>query len=429
MSPEIAWSDYLDRLRRDSEELTTQRSLADNAHNRADQDQSAARPASINLEDTSPNKPTLVEDTAINQGADSVLPIYIGETACTAFAARVCQCLNGAASPTHPLQWNYVDEAELALLLNADVPWPSLAQARLWVQTALAHTNPAFHVALRKDTLLLLTEVYQRRRFDNATTKSKYFALFALGQLYASHLDPSQPHVPGSAYFAQALRLVHIPPERPSLMYLEAILSVALFYQHLNRFHSAYLLVGNALRLGLSFRLNYPSANEGLSDVDREHRVRLWWSIYAMDRFWGLRSGLPVQVSDGDVHVGIPRDPKGDEEREQFCDPAHQIAGIGLARLAGNISQDLYGLRKSDESFMQQEQKLLTRSKQWVEGLPNHLKLQQSGTNSKNVIVMHLQFNYPGVASYAIYENRVQMQCNLCIPIPVGDLGGMCSRR
>ncbi len=148
------------------------------------------------------------------------------------------------------------------------------------------------------------------------------------------------------------------------------------------------------MRLGLSFRLNYNTPKGDLNVVDTEHRVRLWWSIYIMDRFWGLRNGLPVQVSDDDIHVDLPETPACYSPSEQFADPALQIAGIGLARLAGNISQDLYGPRKPDESFIQREQKLLIRSKQWIEALPDDLKLLSIEPNRKNIIVMHLQFNY-----------------------------------
>ncbi|OAA80391.1 fungal specific transcription factor [Akanthomyces lecanii RCEF 1005] len=113
-----------------------------------------------------------------------------------------------------------------------------------------------------------------------------------------------------------------------------------------------------------------------------------------MDRFWGLRSGLPVQVSDDDIHVSLPETPAGDMQREQFLDPALQIAGIGLARLAGTISQDLYGPKKEDENFMQREQKLLALSQQWLEALPGHLRLLSFGPSPKTITVMHLQLNY-----------------------------------
>ncbi|KAJ6780088.1 hypothetical protein PWT90_01017 [Aphanocladium album] len=376
---------HLEQLRRDSQELHHRRT-------RAQEELDVGNlPRQMQTESHSFNSPNTLssEISASNPSSDSVLPIHIGETACTVFAARVCQVLTGSDTSTHPLRWNYVDESDLAALLKQSTPWPSISQAKLLVQTALTHINPAFHLALKRDTFQLLDEVYQKNKFTNASIKSKYFVLFALGQLYSAFPALQNGHVPGSAYFAHALSLMRIPPERPSMMHLETLLLV-----YLNRFHSAYLLVGNALRLGLSFRLNHSAGNSGLTAVESEHRVRLWWSIYTMDRFWGLKSGLPVQISDDDIHVQLPGTLTPDSDSGQFSDPTLQITCIRLARLAGNISQDLYGPNTATETFIQHEQKLLVRSKQWMEELPDNLKLLPSGINPKNITVMHLQFNY-----------------------------------
>lgn len=221
---------YMEQLRRDSQELHSRRALTPNQQFRGESRPAIAQPPSDESVDSSPND--LFPETIFSTTkANSVLPIHIGETACTVFAARVCQCLNGSDAhgsdtSTHPLQWNYVDEAEIAMLVKKNTPWPSLAQARLLVQTALTHVNPVFHLALRKNTMDLLNEVYKKKRFSNAAIKGKFFALFALGQLYSAFPDSANTRVPGSAYFAQALSLMHIPPERPSIMHLEATLSV-----------------------------------------------------------------------------------------------------------------------------------------------------------------------------------------------------------
>ncbi|KAJ3493232.1 hypothetical protein NLG97_g4865 [Lecanicillium saksenae] len=382
---------YLEQLRSDSQELHERRTRTEN-----ESDERAVANVARQTQAYSSKSPnTLPSEISMSDShSDPILPIHIGETAGTVFAARVCQCLTGSDTSTHPLRWNYVDESDLAAFLKQDITWPKITQAKILVQTALTNTNPAFHVALRKDTFQLLDEVYRKKRFNNASIKSKYFALFALGQLYSAFPSVQNSHVPGSAYFAHALSLMRIPPERPSMMHLETMLSVALFYQHLNRFHSAYLLVGNALRLGLSFRLNHNTSNSGLSAVESEHRVRLWWSIYTMDRFWGLKSGLPVQINDDDIYLGLPTNLALDSDRDQFSDPALQIACIRLARLAGNISQDLYRPSTAAETFIQREQKLLVRSREWIEELPDNLKLLPGGISPKTTTVMHLQFNY-----------------------------------
>ncbi|KAM3520618.1 hypothetical protein MY4038_009363 [Beauveria bassiana] len=299
---------------------------------------------------------------------------------------------------TCPLRWDYVDESQLASLLDSAVEWPSLVHARLLLQTVFTNICPAFHLALRKDTYAMLSHVYQRRKFHDAAVKAKYFALFALGKAYSTLPSPDSDGAPapGSAYFVKALSLVQLAPERPTMMHLETILAL----KFLNRFHSAYLSIGNALRLGLSLRLHCCPGGESVRPVDREHHIRLWWTIYIMDRFWGLKCGLPIQVNDSDIQVDLPADLLDDREREQLPDPALQIASISVARLAGNISQELYAPRKPEGCFLQHEQSLLAQSHRWLESLPDRLKLKPAGDNSRDVTVLHLQFHYSVLKSF-----------------------------
>lgn len=156
----------------------------------------------------------------------SALPIYISEAACTAFATRLCQCLRTTDSPIlHLPRWRYTDEHTLESLSNSEVQWPSLVYAKLLVKTALGHLNPAFHLALRKETLDGLHGIYQREDFDNPGLKCKYFAIFAVGQAFSSAYDTTDTSaIPGSAFFARATSLLQIIPERPSMNHIESIL-------------------------------------------------------------------------------------------------------------------------------------------------------------------------------------------------------------
>lgn len=169
----------------------------------------------------------------------------------------------------------------------------------------------------------------------------------------------------------------------------------AYFCQFLNRFHSAYILVGNALRLSLSLGLNYNvPRSQNLHPVEREHRVRIWWSIYMLDRFWGSKAGFPVQIHDDDVHVDPPSNLLSDTHPELFADSAYQIATVDLARIIGNTTREIYSRKKSTESFLQREQKLLIQLKQWVQTLPENLRLKTDRPNSKYTVFLHLQFSY-----------------------------------
>ncbi|KAJ5098824.1 fungal-specific transcription factor domain-containing protein [Penicillium argentinense] len=389
---------YLEQLIQDSQELQYQRARMSQEPPRPQLD-----PATDTAARQSEEAGSVIHNHAVGETpwfqclGSTALPIYISEAACTAFATRLCQSLRGPDSSTpHLPRWRYTDESTLETLFNTEVQWPSLVYAKLLVKTALGHVNPAFHLVLRKETLDVLHGIYQREEFDNPGLKCKYFALFAVGEAFSTVYDTSNTSaMPGSAYFARAMSLLQIIPERPSMNHIESLLLLAYFCQFINRFHSAYLLVGNALRLSLSLGLNYNvPQNQNLHPVEREHRVRIWWSIYMLDRFWGSKAGFPVQIHDDDVHVDLPSSSLSDTYPEHFSDSTYQVATLDLARIVGNTTREIYTRKKSVESFLQREQKLLIQLKRWVQTLPDPLRLQADRPNSKYTVFLHLQFSY-----------------------------------
>lgn len=165
--------------------------------------------------------------------------------------------------------------------------------------------------------------------------------------------------------------------------------------QFLNRYHSAYLLIGSALRLSLSLGLNFNiHTNQPLHPVEREHYVRIWWSIYILDRFWGSKSGFPVQIHDDDIHVDLPSSLLSETHKEEFSDSAYQVAAVALAKITGNTTREIYSRKKYTESFLQREQKLLIQLEHWVRSLPESIRLHADKANVKDTLLLHLQFNY-----------------------------------
>ncbi|OQE37898.1 hypothetical protein PENCOP_c009G05682 [Penicillium coprophilum] len=368
MPLEIGRYGYLEQLLKDSQELHDQRHRLKQESRSNGQEQSSRLPQ-VDGDAANANTEPLVQGNLLGekpwfQSNDaSVIPSYISDATCAAFA-------------TH-------------------VQWPGLVSAQLLVKTALGHIFPIFHLALRRDTLDMLHGVYHRGDFDNPSIKCKYFALFAIAQVLSTRDLSNTSSVPGLAYFAKAWSLIQVVPERPSMIHIESLLLIAFFCQFLNRFHSAYVLIGNALRLGLSIGLNYNiPQSQDLHPVAREHRIRIWWTIYVLDRFWGSKSGFPVQIHDEDIHVDLPSISASETYHDQFSDGAYQLAAIELARIIGDTTGEIYCRKISAETFLYREQRLLTQLKQWVQSLPEHLKLSAENPNPKHTVQMHLQFNF-----------------------------------
>ncbi|KAJ5297737.1 hypothetical protein PENANT_c012G08401 [Penicillium antarcticum] len=325
-------------------------------------------------------------------------PIYIGEAACSAFATRFRRFLMGNSAMPHIPRTQYEPEEIIAAANEADIQWPSLHHARLLVRIAIHQIGHLYHLMMRKSTLDKLEEIYQKKEFDCTANKCKFFALFAFGQAYSIRSEPnSGSRVPGTSYFARSMGLVQILPERTSITHLETLLLLGLFSYYLNRRHSAYILIGNAMRMGLTIGLNHNIPESQLIDpVERQHRIRIWWTIYMFDRMWGSKMGLPMQILDEDIHVDMPStiSPRWRHE-EELSDTDYMTANIKLARIVGETITKLYSRRKYQETFLQRVQKLLKALKNWVETLPESLKLNMEDLESskKPIVSLHMAFN------------------------------------
>lgn len=125
----------------------------------------------------------------------------------------------------HIARTQYEREEKIAAANEADIQWPSLHHARLLVRIAIHQIGHLYHLMMRKSTLDKLEEIYQTQDFDCRSSKCKFFALFAFGQAYSIRSEPySGSRVPGTSYFARAMGLVQILPERTSVTHLETLL-------------------------------------------------------------------------------------------------------------------------------------------------------------------------------------------------------------
>ncbi|OQD83111.1 hypothetical protein PENANT_c018G10763 [Penicillium antarcticum] len=325
----------------------------------------------------------------------SSLPIHIGEAACTAFATRLRKVLTKKETTIHMPRTQYTSESTLMKIRDPAIEWPSLPQARLLIQIVFSQVSRVYHLVLRKSTFDQLEDAYRDRNLDNPVLTCKFFALFALGEAYSARSNSTlECNVPGAAYYVNAMTMILILPERPSLTHIESLLLLSLYSFFLNRRHSAFLLVGSAMRLGLTLGLNHDIPQSKCPDpVDRQHRTRLWWGIYVFDRMYGSKVGWPIQIADEDIHVKMPSTVPGDIHNEEFSDTEFLTASIQLARITGQVIDRVYSRKKHPESFLQREQKLLISLKQWACALPPNIRLNCEGPILKNVISLHLQFN------------------------------------
>lgn len=158
-------------------------------------------------------------------------PVYIGEAACTAFATRFRQALaEFQGSAPHIPRIHYTQDENLYTALHSPVSWPSKTQAQLLLKVALININRAFHVVLTKPTVAGLDQLYQDSRPAGSLATCKFFALFALGEVYSSRaVVPSEGNFPGVSYFMHSCSLLPILPERATLDHIEILILLVRF--------------------------------------------------------------------------------------------------------------------------------------------------------------------------------------------------------
>ncbi|KAH6703133.1 fungal-specific transcription factor [Leptodontidium sp. MPI-SDFR-AT-0119] len=322
-------------------------------------------------------------------------PIYIGEVACTAFATRFRQSLALYPGSTHHIpRIHYVQDEDLLSVPN-EATWPTRSHARLLLRVALANINRGYYVVLPKPTMAKLEEMYQDPNLRDPLVTCKFFALFALGEVYSSRVKaPSGGNFPGLSYFIRACSLIPMLPERTNLEHIEILILLSFFSHNLNRRNSAYLWIGSALRLALTIGLHHNLPGSiALDPVAREHRVRIWWTIYICDRMWGSKLGHPLMIPDTNITVDLPSNSMLTEEaKAEFSDPAYIIASIKLARIAGEIVTSIY-CRGHPPPFIQSVQRILRSLNAWMAALPESVRLSKSGSSARHVVSLHLSFN------------------------------------
>lgn len=88
---------------------------------------------------------------------------------------------------------------------------------------------------------------------------------------------------------------------------LQAAISVQLFLVSMLRLNAASRLGGLIIRMALQLGLHRcPSRYQSFSPSTRELRQRIFWSVYAIDRFVCQSMGLPLGLHDDDVDVCYP---------------------------------------------------------------------------------------------------------------------------
>lgn len=152
-------------------------------------------------------------------------PILIGEAADTAFATRFRQVISDprVPEPSHLLRVNYANNETLMALGESGAAWPSQSRARFLIEASLKYISRCYCIVHPGTVIEQLTQIFLDSTWGGPVLRCKFWALFAIGELYAAKVASIQGY-PGMAYFAQASKMLGFFEERPGMDSIETFL-------------------------------------------------------------------------------------------------------------------------------------------------------------------------------------------------------------
>lgn len=164
--------------------------------------------------------------------------------------------------------------------------------------------------------------------------------------------------------------------------------------------------MASALRLATIMGLHVNSSHAFVPDPElREHRVRVWWSVYILDRFLSSKIGLPLLISDDDISVDLPSS-DAVLSSEDFGDHLHLVAIVRLAKIAGHLSRSLYVRMPQSDTFFQRVENIRDELKNWRENLPDHMKPMFDGKGKQaHAATSTLQLSFNQVGLVLLYQS------------------------
>ncbi len=201
--------------------------------------------------------------------------------------------------------------------------------------------------------------------------------VLAYGQMYSVNQWSGNEGPPGFTYFKHALWLLPDSHQEGSILFVEVLGLIAPYMQNLNRRDAAFLYIGLALRMAISLGLHQEATEPDMEITEREHRRRVWWSVYSMDRILSVKSGNPISIHDEDIDVAWPSPIPGVDLNPS--PPNVLTSYTKLSKILGSIGEGLYRKKhKSGTNLLTSVQGIMNDLSHWMRETPPELRIDFS---------------------------------------------------
>ncbi|EGU80893.1 hypothetical protein FOXB_08608 [Fusarium oxysporum f. sp. conglutinans Fo5176] len=244
------------------------------------------------------------------------------------------------------------------------------------------------HWFLRRDfrerVQLLFTD--PKTQSQDRSWLSRASLVFALATTFMYGSQPSgeptteqfeNPTPPGSDLFEQAVALLNVSSEEPTTEDVEALNLMAFYCYSLNRRRMAYKYATQSLAVAkLLFLDRTPNLSASGQEVIIEHRKRLWWTSFCMERMVVAELGLAPAHAANRFDAGLPSSRDIPEsEMDQFFDPSVQTLQTQICEIKCQIMESVGHLRQvSDlETMLFELWPCFDTLRSWKEKVPSYI--------------------------------------------------------
>lgn len=157
----------------------------------------------------------------------SAEPGFIGEASCAAFSNRLLSCLDDIYTPLTAGLSNYYRLNTHNLPTDQSVQFPERMSVKLLLNVARRSIGNYHPLFLEISFMREIDAVYQKEVIPSRLWRCKFFALMAVGEIYAHRRgEGNVKSVPGIHYYERAVHLMQEDQdycEEPSLMQVEVL--------------------------------------------------------------------------------------------------------------------------------------------------------------------------------------------------------------
>ncbi|CAI7606784.1 unnamed protein product [Penicillium viridicatum] len=251
-------------------------------------------------------------------------------------------------------------------------------------------------------------EARLRHHFANKDVTDEDPAWYALrNTVYASGYRLSSSNLPYSnmfeeaqgqawRYFEKALSVhTELLYGSTGLMAVQALTSMSFFAEGLGSPSLGYMLSSCAVRLAQAKGLHrQPAQSWNLPRAEQQHRIRLFWTLYILEKHISYRSGRPSIIDDEDISCSLPSpQPDQDTETDSF------IYIVQHARISSRIAKHLASgksFRQTHGKILEMIEELNTELQEWRDSLPSFLQpdapTTRHGKRPQNINMYHVMY-------------------------------------